>query len=152
MSLGWVIEREPDQVAVELVEAARDRPAWLAEFTRALGRDAATRSSIAELRRVLSVWDMSQTEAARVFSVSRQAVSKWLSSGVPREHHRALADLAAATDLLEHYLKRERIPAVARRPASNLGSHSLLDVATAGDTESLLRATRAMFDFAAIDS
>jgi predicted transcriptional regulator len=152
VSLGWVIEREPDQVAAEVVEAARDRPAWLAEFTRALGRDGATRSSIAELRHVLSVWDMSQTEAARVFSVSRQAVSKWLASGVPREHRRALADLAAATDLLEHYLKRERIPAVVRRPASNLGSRSLLSLAAARDTEGLLRATRVMFDFAAIDS
>jgi hypothetical protein len=36
----------------------------------------------------------------------------------------------AATDVLERYLKRDRIPAVVRRPAPLLGGVSLVDLLT----------------------
>ena len=45
----------------------------------------------------------------------RQAIGKWLRQGAPAERKTVLSDLAAATDLLVHYLKRDRIPAAARR-------------------------------------
>ena len=78
--------------------------------------------------RTTETWDLSQAEAARLFGVSRQAVGKWRRHGVPRERAGAVADLAAATDLLVRHLKRDRIPAVVRRPIPALDGVSLVEL------------------------
>src|SRR4051812_40895342 len=72
------------------------------------------------LDRVMQAWDLSHADVARMFSLSRQAIAKWLNIGVPAERVTAVADMAAATDLLQHHLKPDRIPAVVRRPAAAL--------------------------------
>ncbi len=132
---------DPKQAAEQLVES---RPSeWLDAFSEALRGQRAG----GELRRILRVWGLSQSEAARRFHVSRQSVSKWLSSGVPTSRVPSVADLAAATDLLEHYLKRDRIPGVVRRPATALDDQSLLDLVEADDHRGVLAACRSMFDF-----
>jgi len=81
-----------------------------------------------------------------MFGVSRQAVAKWMTVGVPADRPTAVGDLAAATDLLVHYLRRVRIPAVVRRSSPALGDLSLIQIATR-DTAAALEATRQMFDF-----
>ena len=86
------------------------------------------------------------TEARRVFGVSRQAFSMWLRRGTPAARADTVADLAAATDLLDRYVKRERIAAVVRRPAPLLGDRSLLDLATDGHTRQVAESVEAMFD------
>lgn len=136
-------ELAPEQLAKSLLIAHGDESEWLDEFSEALER---RRAGLA-LRRILSVWGLSQSEAARSFRVSRQAVSKWLHRGVPSERVEAVADLAAATDLLVRYLKRDRIPAVVRRPAAALAGHSLLDLLGADRSRELLIACRTMFEF-----
>ena len=95
----------------------------------------------------MEVWDLSQAEAARLFGVSRQAIGKWLRQGIPPERARAVSDLAAATDLLVHFLKRDRIPAVVRRPVHALEEASLMDMWARGDTRTLLTTCRDMFQF-----
>ncbi len=100
---------------------------------------------------MLAVWGLTQSDAARLFGVSRQAVGKWLRAGVPSERAVAVADLGAATDLLVRYLRRERIPAVVRRAAAVTGGRSLVEVA-GDDPGAALDAVRAMFDFAAMSS
>lgn len=70
-----------------------------------------------------------------------------MHGGVPAERADALATLAAATDLLTHHLKADRIRAVVRRAAANLGDRSLLELAMASDPAAVLTATRAMFSF-----
>ena len=99
--------------------------------------------------RTIGLWQLSQAKAAALFGVSRQAFAKWLQRGVPADHAVAVADLKAATDLLEHYLKRDRIPAVVRRPIPSAGrSLTLLGPARVAATRGrLLSACRAMFDF-----
>jgi predicted transcriptional regulator len=119
---------------------------WLDEFSEALGRQRAG----AELRRILQVWGLSQSEAARRFGVSRQAVGKWLASGVPTNRVQAVADYSAATDVLVHHLKSDRIPGVVRRLAPALGDKSLLDLLGSGRHRDLLDACRSMFDFARV--
>ncbi len=99
------------------------------------------------LARTLEVWDLSQAEAARLFGVSRQAVGKWLRQGVPPERAGAVSDLAAATDVLAHYLKRDRIPAVVRRPIQSLGGASLVSLLAHGDTQAVVAVCRNMFRF-----
>lgn len=46
------------------------------------------------LARILAVWGLSQAEAARVFGVSREAVGKWLASGVPSDRAVAITGVA----------------------------------------------------------
>ena len=104
------------------------------------------------LDRVMQAWDLSHADVGRLFSISRQAIAKWLNVGVPAERATAVADMAAATDLLQRYLKPDRIPAVVRRAAPAIGGRSLLDLASAGETAAVIVACRAMFQFANVGS
>jgi hypothetical protein len=99
------------------------------------------------LDRVMERWALSHAHVAAMFGVSRQAVAKWLTVGVPAERATAVADLAAATDQLERHIKRDRIAAVVRRPAPALDGRSLLELATLGDFGAVLVACREMFEF-----
>ena len=121
---------------------------WLDEFAEYLDRCRAGRS----LARTLAVWGLSQSETARLFGVSRQAVSKWIDAGVPVERSEAVADLAAATDLLVHYLKRDRIAAVVRRPVARMSDRSLVDLLADGQTREILATCREMFAFERVQS
>lgn len=135
-------ELEP-QDAASLLLAEHDS-AWIAALTEELDR----RVSGQQLERIMRLWDLSRTDLGRLFGVSRQAVSKWIDDGVPAERITQIADLAAITDLLTHYLKRDRIPAVVRRSAPNLGDVSLLDMVGEGRTAEAVALTRRMFTFA----
>lgn len=75
-----------------------------------------------QARWVFESWGISQSEAGRIFGVSRQAVSRWVIDGLPATQEVAFANLAAATDILTHDVKLDRIPAVVRRSAEALRS------------------------------
>ena len=129
------------RAAADLVSTEAD-VAWARRFVDELDR----RVRSEPLERILELWGLSNAAAARMFGVSRQAFGKWLSTGPPATRAAAVADLAAATDLLDRYVKRERIAAVVRRQAPALGGRSLLDLAESGDTAEVLTRTREMFD------
>ena len=131
----------PNDLAEKLASQAPDLD-WL----RALTDDLDRRVRTAPLERFLTLWGLSASEAARVFGVSRQALSKWRSGGVPAERAPALAELGAATDELDRRVKRERIPAVVRRRAPVLGNRSLYELASEGRHAEVRQAVTAMFD------
>ena len=122
---------------------SKGEPEWLDAFAIELDRQ----RNAEALLRILSAWDLNQSDAARIFGVSRQAISKWFETGVPTERATTIADLGAATDLLLRHLKRDRVPGVVRRPAANLGSKSLLDLVQDGQSRAVLDACRSMFAF-----
>lgn len=128
--------------AAERIAADAPNLDWL----RALTDDLDRRVRTAPLERFLTLWGLSASEAARVFGVSRQALSKWRDSGVPADRTPALADLSAATDELDRRVKRERIPAVVRRSASVLDGRSLYDLACEGRHREVREAVSRMFD------
>ena len=133
----------PDEAAEQIFAAHGHEGAWLDAFAESLDRRRASRS----FARTIKVWGLSQAEAARFLGVSRQAIGKWLHQGIPPERARTISDLATATDLLVRHLKRDRIPAVVRRPIRMLDEASLMDLLARGDTQALLSACRAMFRF-----
>lgn len=141
--LEEVSHLDPKTAAERLIRAQGSHSGWLDDFAEQLDR----RRNADALKRILSVWDLNQSEAALVFGVSRQAISKWFESGVPAERAIVIAELGAATDLLVRHLKRDRIAAVVRRPAARLGERSLLDLLLAHDYHSVLLACRSMFAF-----
>jgi hypothetical protein len=131
------VQQEADRLIAEAPDLE-----WLRALTDVLDR--AVRQ--APLERIVRLWDVSNAEAARLFGVSRQAFSKWLVSGVPPDRAPAVADLAAATDLLDRRIKRERIPAVVRRASPLLHGRSLLEMAVAGEHAAVRAAVASMFD------
>lgn len=145
----------PEEAAKRVFRAREQDSAWLDRFAESLagyregpgGTSHTALQSGSDLARTIGLWQLSQAKAAALFGVSRQAFAKWLQRGVPADHAVAVADLKAATDLLERYLKRDRIPAVVRRPVPKLDGVSLLDLFGRGDTKRLLSACREMFDF-----
>jgi transcriptional regulator with XRE-family HTH domain len=115
-------------------------------WIRLLVDDLDRRVRTAPLERLLTLWGLSASEAAQMFGVSRQAFSKWLRSGPPADRADAVAAIAAATDLLDRYVKRERIPAVVRRSAERLRGRSLYEMASSGRHAEVRSAVEAMFD------
>lgn len=142
MSTPTLAQLDPKQAAQQLVEEQSDAT-WLASFAAELDRRLATD----QLARAMTLWKLSRSELGRLFGVSRQGVTKWLDEGVPAERVEQVADLTAMTDLLVRYLKRDRIAAVVRRAAPNLGGVSLLDLVAAGRSDKALAATQQMFAF-----
>jgi len=134
---------DPREAAERIFRAHAGEHAWLDTFAEHFDRQ----RSGASLTRSLSIWGLSQSEAARLLGISRQAIGKWLARGAPADRLEMVGDLAAATDVLVHYLKRDRIPAVVRRPIPAHGGVALIDLFASGDSRELLRAVREMFEF-----
>lgn len=138
-----------EEQVVDLLQWLEDRLAARDPYARLLlvGEEAGSSFGVDDLESFLSIWGLSQAEAARIFGVSRQALGKWKENGIPGARLPAVATLAAASDVLRRHLKPERIPAIVRRPAAAHGGRSLMALATDKGSEAVLAACRAMFDF-----
>lgn len=138
-----VFARDPKAAAEAVFESHKGESAWLDAFSEHLDQQRAREA----FARTLDVWDLSQSEVARIFGVSRQAVAKWVGKGLPPERAAMAADLAGATDLLVRYLKRDRIPAVVRRPIAAHSDATLLELLARDGSTAVLEVCRQMFDF-----
>jgi len=94
----------------------------------------------------MRLWGVSQADLGRMFGVSRQAIGQWVDDGPPSSRADEIAKLGKMTDLLDRWIKRDRIPAVVRRSVPALGGRSRLDVARAGELDLLLDELRETFD------
>jgi hypothetical protein len=129
------------EVAARLIEQAPDER-WL----RTLIDDLDQRVRSRPLERLLVLWQLSAAQGAQLFGISRQAFMKWLKAGPPADRAEAVAALAAATDVLDHHLKRERIASVVRRKAPQLSGKSLLELASNGEYARVRSTVETMFD------
>jgi hypothetical protein len=89
------------------------------------------------LERTGRLWDLSRDELGRVLGIDAEELARWVSDGPPSDRRTAVVLLGQVTDLLDRWIKRERIPAVVRRPVETLGGRSRLEVALAGQLEVL---------------
>lgn len=133
-------QESPEEVAEKLAEG--HDPQWIRSVVSLLDQ----KLQRDPLERLVTLWNLTGSEAGQLFNVSRQAFGKWLEAGPPAERVLAIADLTDATDLLERYVKRDRIPVVVRRPSPLTGNKSLIDLATAGRYDKVLAAVKQMFD------
>lgn len=143
-----IADLEPREVAEQLLRADAVDEVWLDTFLGYLDRRRGTLS----FARTLTLWNLDKSEAARLFGVSRGTLSHWFRKGIPSKRLPAIADLAATSDLLVRYIKRERIPAVVRRGIPALGGASLLELLKQGRTSELLKSSQDMFDFEAMQT
>lgn len=130
----------PEEMARELVDSANSD--WLRDLVDALDREVRTDP----LLRLTSLWDLSNAGAARLFGISRQAFAKWLTSGPPADRADDVAAVDNITNLLDRFVKRERIPAVVRRPSARFGEESIIGRLEAGDYEETAELVRSTFD------
>lgn len=131
---------EPNEMARELVDSADVD--WLRQLVDALDRELRTEP----LERLAALWDLSNAAAARIFGVSRQAYAKWLDKGPPADRADDVAAVDNITALLDRYVKRERIPAVVRRPSPKLGDESIIERLESGDYEQTAALVADTFD------
>lgn len=131
---------DADVLARELIESAD--AAWLRDLVDALDREV----RVAPLDRLVSLWDLSNAGAARLFGISRQAFAKWLRDGPSASRVDDVTAVDNITQLLDRYVKRERIPAVVRRSAERLGGKSILETVEAGEYEHAADVVAATFD------
>jgi hypothetical protein len=135
--------RRPERAARDLVDS--DSAVALA-LVQALERQL----SAEPLRRLERVWQLSASQAAGLFGVSRQAYAKWHRGGVPAERRADVADLDAATAELLARVSVDRIPAVVRRPAAILGDRSLLEVAATHGAAAVRAGVEHAFDLSRV--
>lgn len=82
-----------------------------------------------DLTTIATTFQASPQELGQLFgTISRQAVNKWLESGVPANR---LAEVGRVADLarrLRQTFRRERIPAIVRQLNPGLNGESVLEV------------------------
>jgi hypothetical protein len=99
------------------------------------------------LQRIMEAFDLSKTDTARLFGVSRQAVDHWLTHDVPADRQEKVSTLLALLDILQRKLKSDRLPGVARRPADAYGGLTMLELIAADRHGELLDVTRRSFEW-----
>jgi hypothetical protein len=137
--------REDADAAAERLLAADE------QASRALVQAIERRLSFEPLNRLERVWDLSSSQAASLFGVSRQAYAKWRTTGVPAERRADVADVNSATSTLLAHVKVDRIPAVVRRPSEFLRGETLLDLARLSPSK-VRDAVAKMFDLRRVQS
>ena len=130
----------PEELAAELLQSAG--PDWVRQLVDELDRQV----RVEPLHRLTALWDLSNAAAARIFGVSRQAFSKWLTTGPPADRVDDVTLVDDITSLLDRNVKRERIPAVVRRPADRLGGRDLIETLEAGEFRMAADVMAATFD------
>lgn len=98
------------------------------------------------LETVAETFGLNDTEMARLFGVSRQAITQWRAGRIPPGRIAKVTTVASLADLLARKLKRERIPGVARRAADAYGGSTMLEMIAADRQDELLATVRASFD------
>ena len=104
---------------------------WVREFAEYLSTEVLNDDFTQALRAAR----LNDTDAARVFGVTRQAIAKWRSEQVPAERLTEVLSFTDAINLLLRYVKAERLPAVVRRHDAE--GRSLLDIAASESCESM---------------
>jgi len=135
-----------DELAAEVLSRTQDDPDALRQLIDLLDHDL----TASPLRRTAQLWDVSTAQIGRMFGVSRQAAAKWMAEGPPAGRRDQVVALCQATDLLDRWIKRDRIAAVVRRPVAVLGGRTRLELALAGEFTSLQAELRDTFDLSRV--
>lgn len=99
------------------------------------------------LARVRDAFALTTTELGGLFDVSRQAIDSWIEKGAPPARQAKIGTLLALVDVLEHQLKRDRLPGIARRPADAYGGRTMLEMIRDDRQDEVLEITRRSFDW-----
>ena len=116
-------------------------------FTRAVLDELSGAGSA--IRSLLSSWQLSIAEAARLFGVTRQAVQQWLAGDVPAARQPKVLAVVRIADLLSRNIMPERIPGIVRSPAPGYDGATMLQLISQDRHQELLDSVARSFDWAA---
>jgi len=132
--------------AISSIPAPVPTPEHYERFTLAVLDELSGRGS--ELAQLMAGWQLSISDVARLFGVSRQAVQQWLEDGVPGARQPKLLQILRIADLLQRNLHPPRIPAVVRSDAGAYGGRSMLQLVADDRHDELLLSVERSFDWA----
>jgi hypothetical protein len=101
------------------------------------------------IRSLLSTWQLSIAEAARLFGVTRQAMQQWLAGDVPPARQPKMLAVVRIADLLGRNLRPERIPGIVRSAAPGYDGATMLQLIAQDRHQELLDSVARSFDWAA---
>lgn len=81
----------------------------------------------AQLQRIRSTLQLSGSELADLFGVSRQAVEQWETKSVPIDKAAKVDRVAEVVDGLAQRFKLQRLPIIVRKPMPILDDRSILE-------------------------
>lgn len=93
----------------------------------------------AQLKRIRDTLQLSGTELANLFGVSRQAVEQWETKSVPIDKAAKVDRVAEVVDGLAQRFKPQRLPIIVRNPMPILNDRSILPAAGDGASRIGLR-------------
>ena len=140
---GAAAMRDAEEAAERTFREHRHDAGWLDAFIASLDR----RRAVESFRRTTEAWGLSQPEAPAVRRKPSGLSGSGAGAACLRSARVRWLIWRPPTDLLVRYLKRDRIPAVVRRPIPALGGVSLVELLGRGDTGAVLAACRDMFRF-----
>ena len=101
------------------------------------------------IRSLLSSWQLSIAEAARLFGVTRQAVQQWLAGDVPAARQPKVLAVVRIADLLSRNIRPERVPGIVRSPSPEYDGATMLQLIAQDRHQELLDSVARSFDWAA---
>ena len=116
-------------------------------FTRAVLDELAGAGSA--IRSLLSAWQLSIAEAARLFGVTRQAMQQWLAGDVPPARLPKVLAVVRIADLLSRNIRPERIGGIVRSPVPGYAGATMLQLIDQDRHQELLDSVARSFDWAA---
>jgi hypothetical protein len=140
----WIAGTE-SLVPVRSIDPAR----WL-RFARGVDSALEEQSRSDPLERVMKTFDLNTTEIGEILGVSRQAVDKWLFSGIPPDRAARIVAMDEVATVLHRRLRSGYVAAVVRRPAEKFDGKTFLKLFTEGREQEVLDAVRASFDFSSV--
>lgn len=86
------------------------------------------RAAAGSLREIRKAFSLNSEEAGSLFGITRQGYRKWEADGVPTARLADVDRTVQLVRLMQRRLRPERLPALVRTPASDLGDRSVLQV------------------------
>ena len=137
-SILEIAKVEPRRI-VELVEATRSY------IPRSLST--AELVSAHELDVIRSVFGLSETSLAKVFSVSRYTINRWRKLGIPTDRGADVNRIAGLAECFRRRFSPERIPEIVRTPGRGLGEKTVIDILLEGDIERVYAYLEELFSY-----
>ena len=103
-----------------------------------------SKNGVRTLGHIRKVFALTRTDAARLFNVSPEAVTKWERNGVPVRRLAELDRCYQLAQMMQRRLRPDRLPALVRTPAPDFNNHNVLDVIAEKGTQPVFDYMRRM--------
>lgn len=119
-------------------------------FSKATDQVLFERTSSQPLERAMKILKLTASEMGRLLGVSRQAVEKWMVSGVPAERSARITTMDEIATVLHQHLRQGAVPGVVRKEADAFEGGTILEALARGQEQDVLDRVKASFDYATV--